>query len=99
MLADRLSAGIPVPDSRHRLPDLVEPGRGESVPGGYRTDGRWMWPEALGYYLAEYGLALPREVTEALLTPPGPAPVGQVALFRAGLALAEPGSAGPQPSA
>ncbi|MEU6203275.1 hypothetical protein ABZ814_06770 [Micromonospora musae] len=87
MLAERLAAGAAVPGRAERLPDLIEPGRGEVVPGGYRTDGRWVWPEALGYYLTEYGVAPPRELTEALAAGGAPTPASQVAVFRAGLAL------------
>ncbi|MET7747060.1 hypothetical protein [Micromonospora sp. NPDC005367] len=86
-LAERLAAGAAVPGRVERLPDLVEPGRGDVVPGGYRTDGRWVWPEALGYYLTEYGVAPPRELAEALAAGGPPTPAGQVAVFRAGLAL------------
>lgn len=88
VLAERLAAGAAVPGRAERLPDLVEPGRGDVVPGGYRTDGRWVWPESLGYYLIEYGVAPPRGLTEALAAGGTPAPAGQVAVFRAGLALA-----------
>ncbi|MEV4812320.1 hypothetical protein [Micromonospora avicenniae] len=86
-LAERLAAGAAVPGRAERLPDLVEPGRGVVVPGGYRTDGRWVWPEALGYYLTEYGVAPPGELTEAPPAGGPPTPAGQVAVFRAGLAL------------
>ncbi|TYB95960.1 hypothetical protein FXF53_23290 [Micromonospora sp. WP24] len=87
MLAERLAGGAAVPGRAERLPDLVEPGRGEVVPGGYRTDGRWVWPEALGYYLTEYGVAPPRELTEALAAGGATTPASQVAAFRASLAL------------
>nr|WP_042184449.1 hypothetical protein [Kibdelosporangium sp. MJ126-NF4]CEL16303.1 hypothetical protein [Kibdelosporangium sp. MJ126-NF4]CTQ94227.1 hypothetical protein [Kibdelosporangium sp. MJ126-NF4] len=37
--------------------DMVEPSRGVVVPGGYRTDGVWTWPETASYYLNRYGIA------------------------------------------
>ncbi|MEE6263188.1 hypothetical protein [Plantactinospora sonchi] len=86
-LADRLAAGVPVPGRFDPLPDLVEPGRGTVVPGGHRTDGRRVWPEALGYYLTGYGVAPPRDLLDELTGDDGSRAVDQVALFRAGLAL------------
>jgi hypothetical protein len=83
----RLAVGAPVRGRVDRLADLIEPGRGAAVPGWYRTDGRWVWPEALAYYLVEYGVAPPRALTDHLLTHPEVTPVGEVGLFRAGLAL------------
>jgi hypothetical protein len=38
-------------------PDQLDPARPPAVPRGYRTDGRWIWPDALGYYLDRYGVA------------------------------------------
>ncbi|WP_436535625.1 hypothetical protein [Actinoplanes sp. HUAS TT8] len=37
--------------------DVVDPARGEVVPLTYRTDGRFIWPDAAGYYAGEHGLA------------------------------------------
>lgn len=31
------------------------------VPGGLQTDGQWLWPAELRFYLEEYGLNLPAE--------------------------------------
>lgn len=52
-----LDAGSPVLSTTARLEDAVEPERGEVVPMTYRTDGRWLWPESVLYYLLTYGLA------------------------------------------
>ncbi|MCM4078058.1 hypothetical protein [Paractinoplanes hotanensis] len=52
-----LEAGSAVLGTDGRLPDLVEPGRGEVVPMSYRTDGRWLWTDSVAYYLRTYGLA------------------------------------------
>jgi hypothetical protein len=86
-LLERLAAGAPLPGPGGYLPDLVEPGRGAVVPAGHRTDGRWVWPEALRYYLTEYGVAPPRELVDHLASGGAPATVDGVALFRAGLSL------------
>jgi hypothetical protein len=37
--------------------DVIDPSRGSVVPGSFRTDGRWVWSDAIEYYLTEYGLA------------------------------------------
>lgn len=86
-LADRLAAGVPVPGRFDPLPDPVDPGRGAAVPGGHRTDGRWVWPEALGYFLTGYGVAPPRDLLDELAGREGAVAVDEVALFRAGLTL------------
>lgn len=52
-----LDAGSPVLATTTRAEDMVEPSRGHVVPMTYRTDGRWLWPESVTYYLRAYGLA------------------------------------------
>lgn len=52
-----LGAGTPLMVSPQRTEDLADPGRGAVVPVAFHTDGRWVWPEATGYYLAEHALA------------------------------------------
>jgi hypothetical protein len=42
-------------------PDAVEPSRGSVVPGSFRTDGSWVWSDALMYYAREHGIAPDRE--------------------------------------
>ena len=36
--------------------DLMDPRRPSSVPMTYHTDGTWIWPGAVGYYLGTHGL-------------------------------------------
>lgn len=36
--------------------DYVDPERGEVVPMTFRTDGTWIWTDALTYYVREHGL-------------------------------------------
>ncbi|SDT56503.1 hypothetical protein [Actinoplanes derwentensis] len=62
-VAAYLDAGSPVLATTSRMTDVVEPGRGQVVPATYRTDGRWLWPESVAYYLREYGLAPQPEFT------------------------------------
>lgn len=52
-----LSAGAPLLMTTASERDIVEPARGEAVPMSFRTDGTWVWNDALAYYLAEYGYA------------------------------------------
>lgn len=52
-----LAAGTALLMTTASEPDFVEPSRGEVVPMNFRTDGTWVWNDALAYYLAEYGLA------------------------------------------
>ncbi|NEW47137.1 hypothetical protein GV789_22200, partial [Nocardia cyriacigeorgica] len=64
--------------------DTVEPESTAAVPMTIRTDGRWVWPEAVAHYLDEYGLAPDRALTEHLRTAgPPPAFVDGVVMFRA----------------
>ena len=37
--------------------DRMDHARGSVVPMSFRTDGEWVWSEALAYYVAEYGIA------------------------------------------
>lgn len=52
-----LAAGAPLLMTTATEPDFVEPARGEVVPMSFRTDGFWVWNDALAYYLTEYGFA------------------------------------------
>lgn len=60
---------------------------GAVVPAGHRTDGHWVWPEAVADHLAEHGLAPDPELAEHLLASPPPSTVDGVGLFRAENAL------------
>ncbi|GAA2025162.1 hypothetical protein GCM10009839_23960 [Catenulispora yoronensis] len=52
-----LNAGAPLLMTTASEPDIVDPARGEVVPMSFRTDGEWIWNDALTYYIEEYGLA------------------------------------------
>jgi hypothetical protein len=52
-----LSAGRLVLSTAEREADRLDPGRGDVVPIGFRTDGAWVWSEAIGYYLQAHGVA------------------------------------------
>lgn len=38
-------------------PDLLDESRGKAVPITYRTDGLWMWTDAVPYYLEVHGIS------------------------------------------
>ena len=47
-----LRAGVPI-----LQPDALDPARGKAVGASYRTDGTWVWSDALTYYVRVHGLA------------------------------------------
>lgn len=56
-LAAYLSAGRLVVRATGRMVDPVDPSLGPVVPLNYRTDGIWVWQEALAYYVRTRGAA------------------------------------------
>jgi hypothetical protein len=52
-----LDAGSPILTTTALTGDLLDPARGRAVGASYRTDGTWLWSDALMYYAREYGLA------------------------------------------
>ncbi|MET0495261.1 MAG: hypothetical protein ABW000_19240 [Actinoplanes sp.] len=42
--------------------DILESSLGEVVPQSFRTDGTWIWTDAVSYYLRAYGLAPDQEL-------------------------------------
>lgn len=57
MLRYLSSATVVLRDDTCHGVDHLDPARPMTVPRGYRTDGDWIWPEALHYYLERYGVA------------------------------------------
>ncbi|MFD2465977.1 hypothetical protein [Amycolatopsis silviterrae] len=43
--------------SRSNDVDAFDPSRTDAVPLNFRTDGSWVWPGAVGYYLREHGIS------------------------------------------
>ncbi|GHH56455.1 hypothetical protein [Lentzea cavernae] len=56
-LLDRLRAGHPLLTTTLAEPDVLRPDLGSVVPLGLRTDGDWIWSEAVTYYLARHRVA------------------------------------------
>ncbi|MFI5906777.1 SUKH-3 domain-containing protein [Dactylosporangium sp. NPDC051541] len=46
--------------------DVFDPTADPVVPRGYRTDGTWIWPLALEYYLEHHGVAPPAELLDLM---------------------------------
>jgi hypothetical protein len=71
--------------------DVVTPERGAVVPMDVRTDGRWIWSDAITYYLERYGLAPDAELVAHIerldFVPPE---VDGAAIHRALAVLPEP---------
>jgi hypothetical protein len=68
--------------------DVMEPERGEVVPLSFRTDGEYVWPEAVAYYVDQHGLAPCSRLLDAIRSAGyQPRRPGSVALFRAEQAL------------
>ncbi|HEY0697171.1 MAG TPA: hypothetical protein VGD43_05105, partial [Micromonospora sp.] len=85
-----LSGGMVIAWSSAAMPDILAPDRGDVVPMHLRTDGTWLWSEAVGYYLEHYGLAPdPQLVTH--LTGDEPAePLDEISVHRALVHLCRP---------
>jgi len=56
-IAGYLRAGAPILMTTTLLADRLDPDRGRAVGASYRTDGTWVWSDALTYYVGAYGLA------------------------------------------
>ncbi|MFD0788214.1 hypothetical protein ACFQZ8_30245, partial [Micromonospora azadirachtae] len=56
-VARYLDEGVPLLITPDLAPDVVDPTREPAVPTAFRTDGRWIWSDAVSYYLRGYRLA------------------------------------------
>lgn len=56
-VAAYLRAGAPILTTTARQPDLIDPARGRVVGASFRTDGTWVWSDALTHYADAHGLA------------------------------------------
>ncbi|MBB5856303.1 hypothetical protein ACFQ05_25855 [Amycolatopsis umgeniensis] len=52
-----LAAGAPVLVTPMMMDDVVDPARTAVVPADFRTDGEWIWTDAVTYYLEHHRLA------------------------------------------
>jgi hypothetical protein len=92
-VAAALDSGSVLMSTTTRLDDVLDPADGRAqVPAGFRTDGSWVWSDAVAYYLRTHGVAPVADLLSHLdrrRTDP-PAQPDAVALFRATAALTRP---------
>jgi hypothetical protein len=97
-VAAYLRAGELLLSTPERLVDALAPVRGMVVPANIRTDGTWVWADAVTYYLEEYGLepvpGLLAHIRSAHYTSPA---VDGATRHRAIVFLTEPNSPGDRP--
>ncbi|HEY0537498.1 MAG TPA: hypothetical protein VGD53_03975 [Actinoallomurus sp.] len=78
-----LTRGEPIVDLPGGLDDVLDPGRPGAVPVGFRSDGRWVWPDAVAYYLKHHDLAPEPDLVAYVLAGPAPrVPMNRVARHR-----------------
>lgn len=59
-----LRSGRMVLSTTGRDRDRMVPERGQVVPMSFRTDGEWVWSEALAYYVSEHNIAPEQELRD-----------------------------------
>ncbi|MBF8184532.1 hypothetical protein ITP53_01975 [Nonomuraea sp. K274] len=83
-----LTSATLIRENTVRRDDIMDPSRRGVVPWNFRTDGTWIWSEAIAYYLREHRLAPAADflghLTAAVPRPPA---VDTVTWFRARAAL------------
>ena len=67
-----LRSGELVLNTPGALDDVLDPARLGVVPVGFRSDGRWIWPDAVAYYLKRHGLAPEPDLVAHVLARSGP---------------------------
>ncbi|OHV30843.1 hypothetical protein CC117_27385 [Parafrankia colletiae] len=81
-VAAYLDAGVPVLGTATTMADVVDPARGDVVPLTFRTDGRWVWTDTVGYYLRTHGLAPDADLLRHIDLVGRSGPADEVALHR-----------------
>jgi hypothetical protein len=61
-LLEYLTSGTPMLITTARTADVLDPPSGPVVPGGFRTDGEWIWTDSVAWYLERHGLAPDEEL-------------------------------------
>lgn len=86
-----LGSGEPILGSPGALDDVRDVERLGVVPVGFSSDGRWVWPDAVVYYLQQHHLAPePDLVAHALAWPAPPGPLNRLTRHRALMTLFAP---------
>jgi hypothetical protein len=84
-----LRGGAPLLATTSTIPDVVDPAA-PPLPASFRTDGTWIWAEAVTAYLERYGIAPDPQLLAHLRQLGQPPAVGLVALHRTLAALQVP---------
>lgn len=80
---DYLRAGTVILDTDSTMDDVVDRSRGSVVPVSFRSDGMWIWPDIVCYYLEQHGLAPDEQLLAHIhSTNRPPAPLGAVTTHR-----------------
>jgi hypothetical protein len=89
-----LRGGEPVLITEARMDDVLDPAAGPVVPGSFRTDGQWIWTDAVAYYLERHSLTPDAELTahidQQLRRDPPPPPASEDAVNGAASFLLNP---------
>ena len=62
-----LNQGVAFIISPGSLQDVIQPEKGISGVATSYTDGEWLWPGDLSYYVRQYALKLPEKFVESML--------------------------------
>ncbi|MEU4776499.1 hypothetical protein [Micromonospora sp. NPDC023633] len=89
-LLEALRGGVVIAWSSAAMPDILAPDRGDVVPMHLRTDGTWLWSEAVGYYLEHYGLAPDPQLVAHLTGDEPVEPLDEISVHRALVHLCRP---------
>ncbi len=80
---DYLRAGTVILDTDSTMDDVVDRSRGSVVPVSFRSDGVWIWPDIVCYYLEQHGLAPDEQLLAHIRTADRlPAPLDAVTVHR-----------------
>ena len=85
-----LRGGVVVAWSSAAMSDVLAPDRGDVVPMHLRTDGTWVWSEAVTYYLENYGLMPEPELATHLAGDEPAEPLDEISVHRALAHLCRP---------
>jgi len=86
-----LCSGEPILTTPGVLDDVLDPGQPGVVPAGFRSDGGWIWPDAVAYYLKHHRLAPePDLIAHALGNSSPPHPLNRLTRHRVLTTLFDP---------
>ncbi|WP_320065620.1 hypothetical protein [Micromonospora sp. RTGN7] len=81
-LVTALRSAVVITWSSAEMADVLAPERGEVVPLHLRTDGTWVWSDAVAYYLENYGLAPDPDLAAHLSEPDAVEGLDEISVHR-----------------